>query len=251
MGTTRRRTRALVPALLCAVLVGACSDGGDQQSAASSSPAGGSASGSPSESADPGTGDGDLAGGLLPDDAFEAGATVIPLSRGQLEQGAGLAADPETTTITPEDCAAAVEGTQPQIEDFDDVAAVSATSGASTTVEVLLQGEATAGAVETLSDAAANCPEAQIASPEFGEATVTFEPLDVPALGDGAVAVRYTTTLTQDGQQIDVPALVGLVQDDDRVITLLTIATDGSQPDAAVFTSLLEQAFEVQAEVLG
>jgi hypothetical protein len=247
MGTTRRRTRALVPALLCAVLVGACSDGGDQPSAATSSPAGGSSS----ESADPGTGDGDLAGGLLPDDAFGAGATVIPLSRGQLEQGAGLAADPETTTITPEDCAAAVEGTQPQIEDFDDVAAVSATSGASTTVEVLLQGEATAGAVETLSDAAADCPEAQIASPEFGEATVTFEPLDVPALGDGAVAVRYTTTLTQDGQQIDVPALVGLVQDDDRVITLLTIATDGSQPDAAVFTSLLEQAFEVQAEALG
>ncbi len=35
------------------------------------------------------------------------------------------------------------------------------------------------------------------------------------------------------------------------MITLLTIATDGSQPDAIAFASLLEQAFEVQAEALG
>ncbi len=64
-------------------------------------------------------------------------------------------------------------------------------------------------------------------------------------------AVRYTTTLTQGGQEVSVPALVGLVQDGDRLITLLTIATDGSSPDVAAFTSLLEQAFEVQAEELG
>jgi len=41
------------------------------------------------------------------------------------------------------------------------------------------------------------------------------------------------------------------VEDGDRLITLLTIATDGSSPDAAEFTSLLQQAFEVQAEKLG
>jgi hypothetical protein len=252
MWTSRRRTGAPAPVLACvlagAALLTAC-NGDEGSSAAPSSPA---ASSSPTESAEAGAGAaGGLADGLLPAEAFGAGATVVPLSREQLEQGAGLAADPASLTITPEGCAAAVEGTQPQIEDYDEVAAESATVGGATTVEVLLQGEATAGSVQALAEAATNCPEAQISSPELGEARVTFEALDVPDLGDGAAAVRYTTTLAQGGQEVSIPTLVGLVQDGDRVITLLTIATDGSQPDAAAFASLLEQAFEVQAEALG
>lgn len=243
-------TGVLASGLVCAVLLGACSSGDDEGSpAASSSLTASAAESSPSESE--GAAGGELAEGLLPAEAFGDAATVIPLSRDQLEQGAGLAADPASLTITPEACAAAVEGTQPQIEDYEEVAAVSATTGGLTTVEVLLQGEATAGAVDALAAAAAGCPEAQISSPELGEATVTFAPLEVPDLGDGAAAVRYTTTLTQGGQEVSVPTLIGLVQDGDRVITLLTIATDGSQPDAAAFASLLEQAFEVQAEALG
>jgi hypothetical protein len=90
-----------------------------------------------------------------------------------------------------------------------------------------------------------------VTSPELGEATLTFENLDTPDVGDAVAVMRYTTTLTQGGQEVSVPALAGLVQDGDRLITLLTIATDGSSPDAAAFTSLLEQAFEVQAEELG
>jgi len=251
MWTSRHRPGALASAgLVCAALLGACTgdDGSSSAASSSSSPA----SSSPSESAAEESGSaGDLTDGLLPAEAFGAQATVIPLSRSQLEQGAGLAADPESLTITPEGCAAAVEGTQPQIEDYDEVAAQSATVGGATTVEVLLQGDATAGSVEALADATTNCPEAQISSPELGEARLTFEALDVPDLGDGAAAVRYTTTLTQGGQEVSIPALVGLVQDGDRVVTLLTIATDGSEPDAAEFTALLEQAFEVQAEALG
>ena len=251
MGPLRRRVGVLASGLLTAVLLGACS--GDEEDASAPAPSSSAdpsaAESSPSESADAGSGD--LAEGLLPAEAFGDAATVIPLTRDQLQQGAGLAADPAGLTITPEPCAAAVEGTQPQIEDYDEVAALSATAGGLTTVEVLLQGEATAGAVDGLADAAANCPEAQISSPELGEATVTFAALEVPDLGDGATAVRYTTTLTQGGQEVSVPALIGLVQDGDRVLTLLTIATDGSEPDAAAFASLLEQAFEVQAEALG
>jgi hypothetical protein len=234
------------------VLLTACGGGDEadeaEEAAASSSP---SAASSPSAPAEPTGSTSELAAGLLPADAFGPEATVVPLSREQLRQGAGLAADPESLEIAPETCAAAVSGTQPQIDDFDDVAAVSATVGATTTVEVLLSGTATTGAVAQLAEAAENCPEARISSPELGEATLTFENLEVPDLGDGVAAVRYTTTLTQGGQEVSVPALVGLVEDGDRVITLLTIATDGSSPDEAAFTSLMEQAFEVQAEELG
>ena len=238
----------LVAGVSCAVALTACA--GDEQAAEgaaeSSSPAPASTS-----SAAPADETSDLAAGLLPAEAFGEEATVVPLTREQLRQGAGLAADPESLDISPESCAAAVSGTQPQIDDYEDVAAVSATVGATTTVEVILAGKATTGSVGQLAEAAESCPEARISSPELGEATVTFETLDVPDLGDGVAAVRYTTTLTQGGQEVSVPALVGLVEDGDRVVTLLTIATDGSSPDAAAFTSLLEQAFEVQAEELG
>jgi hypothetical protein len=253
MSTARRRPGALVAGLSCAaLLLTACGGGNepDAESAASSA-----ASSSPSESAagEPSDAEpaGGLAEGLLPAEAFGAEATVVPVSRQQLEQGAGLAADPASLDIRPEECAAAVEGTQPEIEDYDEVAAESATVGGATTVEVLLQGEATAGALEGLAGAATRCPQARISSPELGEAVVTFEDLEAPDLGDGAAAVRYTTTLTQGGQEVSVPTLIGVAQDGDRVVLLLTIATDGSQPDAAAFTALLEQAFEVQAEALG
>ena len=258
METSRRRSGALAAALLCAGLLGACSTGGGASSdaasgsAASSAAASSTAASSTAAPEDAAAQDGGrLAAGLLPAEAFGAEATVVPLSRDQLEQGAGLAPDPESLTITPQSCAGAVEGTQPQIEDYDEVAAQSATVGGTTTAEVLMQGEATEGAVDTLGRAVANCPRARITSPELGEVALTFEQLDLPDLGDAAVAVRYTTTVTEGGQEVSIPALVGLVQDGDRVITLLTIATDGSQPDAIAFASLLEQAFEVQAEALG
>jgi ferredoxin len=245
------RSGRLLAGVSCAVLLTACGGGDTAEEAVTSSASSASKTTvSPAPESASGQGGG-LARGLLPAEAFGENATVIALSREQLEQGAGLAADPESLDISPESCAAAVSSTQPQIDDYDDVAAQSATVGATTTVEVLLQGEATEGSVEQLAEAAASCPEAQISSPELGEATLQFEALDAPDLGDGVAVVRYTTTLTQGGQEVSVPALVGLVQDADRVVTLLTIATDGSSPDAAQFTSLLEQAFEVQAEAFG
>jgi ferredoxin len=240
---------ALAGGISCAVLLTAC--GGDEpteDAAGSSSAPASNSSSAPAESSDEATG---LAAGLLPAEAFGEQATVIPLSREQLRQSAGLAADPADLTVSPEGCADVLSSTQPPIDDYEDAAAQSATVGATTTVEVLLEGEVTSDAVTTLARAAESCPEAQISSPELGDATLTFETLDAPATGDAVAAVQYTTTLTQGGQEVSVPALVGLVQDGDRLITLLTIATDGSNPDATAFTSLLQQAFEVQAEELG
>jgi hypothetical protein len=248
----RTRPAALVGGLCGIALLAACTggDGASEEAGASSSaPA---TSTSPSSSAPaPDTETGGLAAGLLPGDAFGENATVVTLSREQLRQSAALTTDPDSLDVSPKACAEVLSATQPPIDDYEGVAAQSATVGATTSVEVLLQGSETREAVATLTDAVEACPKAQISSPELGEATLTFETLDAPAVGDAATAVRYTTTLTQGGQEVSVPALVGLVQDGERVITLLTIATDGSSPDAAAFTSLLEQAFEVQAEKLG
>jgi hypothetical protein len=244
----RIRRAALAGGISCAVLLTACGDEPTEDAAGSSSAPTSSSSSAPAESSDEASG---LAAGLLPAEAFGEQATVIPLTREQLRQSAGLAADPADLTVSPEGCTDVLSSTQPPIDDYEDAAAQSATVGAATTVEVLLEGEVTSDAVTTLARAVESCPEAQISSPELGEATLTFETLDVPATGDAVAAVRYTTTLTQAGQEVSVRALVGLVQDGDRLITLLTIATDGSNPDATAFTSLLQQAFEVQAEKLG
>ena len=247
----RARSAARVVGLCGVALLTACggADDASGEPAATSSPA--PASTSSSAPAEPTDEAGALAAGLLPADAFGEQATVVALSREQLRQSAGLAADPASLDVSPEACADILSVTQPPIDDYEDVAAQSATVGATTTVEVLLEGAGTDRAVTTLTKAVENCPEAQISSPELGDATLTFETLDAPAVGDAGAAVRYTTTLTQGGQEVSVPALVGVVQEGDRVITLLTIATDGSSPDAAAFTSLLQQAFEVQADQLG
>ena len=251
--STRRaalRTRSAAGAAgLCGVaLLTACSGTDDTAGEPTASSAPASTSSAPAEPTDEAGG---LAAGLLPADAFGKQAKVVALSREELRQSAGLAADPASLDVSPEACADILSATQPPIDDYEDVAAQSATVGATTTVEVLLQGAGTGGAVTTLTEAVESCPEAQISSPELGDATLTFETLEAPAVGDAGAAVRYTTTLTQGGQEVSVPALVGVVQDGDRVITLLTIATDGSSPDAAAFTSLLQQAFEVQADQLG
>lgn len=251
-GAPAPRTTSLA-ALCCAALLTACGSGEGSEAAGGAT--GSSSSGSSSAAApSPSTAAADqsaLVPGLLPAEAFGEEATVVPIDREQLELGAGLAAEPESLDVSPESCADAVASTQPQIADYEDVAAQTAQIEGTTTVELLLQGAATEGSVQQLLDAAAACPEARISSPELGEATLVFETLDVPDLGDGAAAVRYTTTLSQGGQEVSVPALVGLVIDGDRQVTLLTIAADGSSPDVAEFTSLLQRAFESQAEALG
>ena len=246
----RTHPAALTAGVCCVVLLTGCGGGSETtgESAASSSARSSTSSSAPAEPTEEGS---RLTAGLLPVEAFGEGATLVPLSRDQLRQSAGLAADPADLDVSPASCTEVLTSAQPPVDEYEDVAAQGATVGATTTVEVLLEGEVTTRAVTTLAQAVESCPEATVSSPASGEATLTFENLDAPAIGDAVAAVRYTTTLTQGGQEVSVPALVGLVQDGDRLITLLTIATDGSSPDVAAFTSLLEQAFEVQAEELG
>lgn len=199
----------------------------------------------------------DLASGLLGADAFGPTAVVSSLSPEQLEQGAGLAASAsEDLQVTPPECDAAVQGTQPDFDDFEDVAAVSAAEETAVVVEMLIRGGPVEGAVAQLADAAQRCPEVQISSPEFGQATASFENLPAPDLGDGAAVVRYTTVIgLPDGTQQSVPALLGAVEDGERLVFLMSLSADPAggaavPPDAAAFTALLEQAYETQAAAL-
>ena len=259
------RAGALATAVACAFLLPACSRSveGEAEGPSASSTTAASSSAveepaedeEPVEGEEPGEGeepaDGEeLAAGLLTQDDFGAGATVIEVDREQLIAAAPVAGS-DDVEISPESCAEAVQGTQPRIEDYDGVAGVSATTGAVTTVEVLLRGEATDGAVEQLARAVENCPEAQISSPAIGEASLTFETVELPELGDASAAVRYVTTVTQGGGQVSVPTLVGMVRDGDRVVMLLTLSADGSEADEEEFTGLLERAYELQADAFG
>jgi hypothetical protein len=252
--TPVRGARAVVAGLAAAAFLTACS-GDDGSDAAPRST--GAASSTTAATDAP-----DLASGLLPAAAFGPDASVTAITREQLRQGAGLVgAGGQAPQITPAECAAAVQGAQPTFADFGDVAAESATSGTATTVEVLVRGGPTADTVALLAGAAERCPQAQLTAPQFGQATVTFENLPVDDLGNAAALLRYTTAVTlPGGAQATVPALVGAVQDGDRLLVLTTLDTSGiagtgtaaGSPDldAAAFGDLLRQAYEAQADAL-
>jgi hypothetical protein len=220
-------------------LVGACSGDDTADSAASSSA-------------------GELASGLLPADAFGPDATVAPITPEQLQGGAAaVAAGKAAAQISPAECVAVVEGTQPDFDAFDDIAAQSAGGGTAGTVEVLVRGGPTRDTVALLAAAAERCPQAQITAPGLGQSTVTFESLPVDDLGDGAALLRHTTVVTlPDGGQATVPAVIGAVQDGNRLLLLLTIESGdlagapGAPVDPAAFAALLARAYETQAAAL-
>ncbi|NEK85645.1 hypothetical protein GCU60_07700 [Blastococcus saxobsidens] len=246
----RRRLPRLGAGLATALVLVGCG-GGDSEEAASSSAATSSAEESSAE--EPAS---DLAQGLLPAEAFGPDATVTAVSPDQLELGAGVVAG-QDVQVEPESCRASVESTQPDLTEFDDVAAQSASAGSVATVEMLLRGGPTDDVAALLREAAERCPQATITSPQFGEATLTFENLPVDELGDGAALARLTTAVAApDGSQVSVPTLIGMVEDDDRLLVLVTVVVDptageGAGTDPAEFAALLEQAYETQADALG
>lgn len=257
MSTTSRSSRLcglLAAGLLStAVLTGCGGDDADEPRADSGAKA--------SEAAEKEEPEADLASGLLAADAFGPDAVVTSVSPEQLEEGAGVSASmAEGAQMTPPECNASIQGTQPDFDDFDDVAAVSAVEQTTVVVEMLIRGGPVEGSVQQLADAAERCPQVQISSPEIGQATAVFENLPVADLGDASAAVRYTTTVaTPDGTQGSVPMLIGAVEDGDRLVFLTTLPVDSlaapsAAPavplDVAAFTALLEQAYETQAAAL-
>ncbi|MEX5720005.1 hypothetical protein [Geodermatophilus maliterrae] len=257
MTCRRRPVLAAAAGLLAAPLLAAC--GGDDvggtaspastSSAAASSAAAESSASPAGASASGGT---DLAPGLLPAEAFGAGAQVTPLTEQQLAQGAALAGGSvEGLEVSPPECADVVQGTQPSFDEYEDVAAQVAVLGTTTTVQALVGGGPAADALSTFEPPRDGCTSVQVTSPEIGTAIVDYAELDVPDLGDGSAGASVTTTVTgPDGQPLSVPALVGVVQDGERALVLLSTDTQGGTPDPAAFADLLQQAFDAQAAAL-
>ncbi|WP_346619096.1 hypothetical protein [Blastococcus montanus] len=245
--------RLLLAGLTATVVLTGCG-GDDEPGGGTAAPTTPTAASSTAPSTTEG-GEPDLAAGLLPAEAFGPEATVVEVSPEQLEQGAGLAAEADELQISPESCRATVAGMQPDVDEFKDVAAQTATTGTSSTVEMLLRGGPLEGTVASLATAVERCPEAQVTSPEIGQAAIAFENFPVEDLGDGAALLRYTTSLSApDGSQVSLPTLIGAVEDGDRLLLLVDIDTGGDPAavtDPAAFADLLARAYEAQADALG
>jgi hypothetical protein len=254
IGTVARRPRssvAVLAGLATAGLLAGCAGSGSGHggSAAASSTTSTSAAASSSGSVSGSK----LTKGLLPADAFGTQATVIGLTLEQLRQSTSTLGAPSTAGIQvePPSCAAAVQGTSPDYDKVDDLAAQSAVSTAGATVEALMTGGPAKGAAEKLRGATAACPQATLTLPQAGQATITFTTLPIKELGDDAAAVQMTTAVTKpDGTKASVPALIGAVEDHDRLLLLITAGTNGTAPDPAAFTALLEKAYSTEHAAL-
>jgi hypothetical protein len=173
--------------------------------------------------------------------------------------------------VDPPQCADALKSTQPDTDNVKDLVAEAATTQGGgqgmATIEAIMTGDAANGAVEKLNAAIKNCPKITITSPKIGQATVTFDKLDVSKIVDQAAAAKFTTTLTPPGHSaVTVPALIGAVQDGDPLVLLVNAAvntTGGATqssgqpaspsvdpPDTAAFTSLLRKAYTTEKSAL-
>jgi hypothetical protein len=247
-GARRRQLGVFSAGLLGVVALAGCgSEVAGQASASTSS--GSSTSGSTGALDDVA----DLSAGLLPSEAFGAGAQVTPITAEQIQQqqaqfgGLGGLRD---LTITPEACAPAVKSIQPGLDDLDGLGAQTVTVGSAATVEILAAGKGITEGVDELASTVQTCPRATITSPDIGTADVSFAALDVPDLGDGSAGLAVTLSVTgPDGQPLTVPLLLGMAREGDRLVSLTaTDPTGGADP--AAFAALLQQAYEHQADAL-
>jgi hypothetical protein len=79
----------------------------------------------------------------------------------------------------------------------------------------------------------------------FG-AAARVTPVTGQQLAQGAAAASGSVA----DARVTVPSIIGLVRDGDRLVTLVATDTGGGTPDQAAFTTLLQQAHDVQAEQL-
>ena len=198
----------------------------------------------------------DLSAGLLPADAFGPDTQVTPITGEQLlaqqgQLGGGLGSLGRLT-VTPQECAPAVEGIQPGLQDVTGLAAQTAQTASTAVAEVLVAGPAVAGSLDDIDRSLADCPQATITAPQIGTATVTFSPLEVPDLGDGSAALTMSLSLTgPGGQPLTVPVQLGMALDGDRLVSLtVTDPTGGGSQDPAAFAQLLKQAYDHQHDAL-
>jgi hypothetical protein len=272
---SRRLPRGLLVGAAAATLVTGCAGSGGSGTTASGSS---SVSSSVSPSVSPsvsssvsssasGPQESPLARGLLAPSAFGSSATVVSLTLQQFQQAtSGKLGTAGGVTVDPPRCAGALRSTQTDPSRVKDLVAEAATTRGSdrgtVTVEAIATGALVDGAVDELNSAVQSCPEVTVRSGQLGRATVKFSKIDVSKIAEKAAAVQFTTTVTPPGHDaVTVPAVIGAVQDGDRLVLLLDAAasngaasssgTSAAPPDTAAFTSLLRKAYETERNALG
>ncbi|MGY1601519.1 hypothetical protein [Geodermatophilus sp. SYSU D00815] len=206
---------------------------------------------------EPSAADSALAPGLLPADAFGADAEVhrffpdgAPFGGGGHRWGHRW--DDGEPTVTPAECATALERATSSFTGVEDAAAqVARTDGVRTFQVLAVPATSTetdvVAAVRAVADACASVTiDRGDGDDDHGPATVRVEPLDAP---EDMAAFRVSVSGERPGGTWDATSLVGIAQDGDRVLGLAQMSWD-EEPDPASFTALLERAYDTASDAL-
>ncbi|SFT56643.1 hypothetical protein SAMN05660657_01594 [Geodermatophilus amargosae] len=218
----------------------------------------------PAPAGDPGgtTASGDLAGRLLPAEAFGADAEVVRLDEGQPghdgwyggwgrggwhdhggddhggdDHGGWL----EEVTVTPSTCGDFLEALPMPSEDAaaPTVAAQAAHTDAVHSWQVVAEAPELEGLALPVEELVAACSSVTVDGPGGWGATVQLAQAQVPAVGEDSGALQVTVA----GWGREMTALVGIAVDGPRGMLLAQTAEPGAPaPDAAAFATLFEQA---------
>jgi hypothetical protein len=218
-------------------------------------PAAATSTASPSASSAPSSSSGsDLAAGLLPADAFGAGASVQTFTLADLDSWDDW--DHGTAGVVPPECASAIDQAMTQFDKPQDAAAQWARSDGVQSMEVLAVPAAPVDAVAVVQDVAQKCGSATFSHDDgdgdhHGNATVTVEPLS--GVPDGMAAYSLTFSGDWSGGTWTSTSYLGVAQDGNRVLGLVQMSWHESDTavDPASFTAFLGQAYQVQHDALG
>jgi hypothetical protein len=205
----------------------------------------------------------DLAGRLLPAEAFGADAEVVRLDdehlghdgrhggRGWVRAGGddhdGDGDDHDgwldEVTVTPSACGDVLGALPMPSEDGSDpaVAAQAAHTDAVHSRQVVAEAPGLEGLALPVEELLAACSSVTVDGPGGWDATVQLAPVQVPVVGQDSGALQVTVTVAGWGGERT--ALVGIAVDGSRGMLLTqTAEPGGAAPDAAAFAALFEQA---------
>ncbi|WP_369256773.1 hypothetical protein [Geodermatophilus amargosae] len=197
----------------------------------------------------------DLAGRLLPAEAFGADAEVVRLDGdhdgghggwgwgwgGGRHDGDGHDAWLDEVTVTPSSCADFVESLPlPSVDAADPaVAAQAAHTDAVHSWQVLAEAPGLEGLALPVEELVVACSSVTVAGPGGWDTTVQLARVQVPAVGSDSGALQVTV----EGWGHEMTELVGIAVDGPRAMLLAQSAGAGAAaPDAAAFADLFEQA---------
>ena len=201
---------------------------------------------------------GDLAAGLLPKTAFGPDAEVVALPDdapgwwsghdgwdhdgwghdGWWGHGDGLEDLPEGMGVEPAACADVLAALPELPDEEPEVAGQVATTDQLHTYQVLADGPALEGLQLPVDQLLANCSQVTVTGPWGMTATLSVTELD--AVDRGAATTALSVAVTSPAG--DRSGLVGVVTHGPRAMVPAQTAEDGTTPDPAAFTALLDQA---------